>query len=334
MHRASVARPAAFALGLAFLLSGSHAAWAQRTTGGVRGTVVDDQGRGIPGVQIDMEFLGESRVKITKTQTTDKRGGFIRMGVPEGKWKFTFTKEGYQTYVMEMPLSLSTGGFSEAGEILMKAAAAPVAPAASDKPVEAVLPAAPEANKAGEAYGRGVEAAKAGQFDAAEAAFKEVLAQFPDLAAAHYNLGYVYRQKKDWKAAEAEYQRVTELEPAKSDSFIALSAVRELDGRLPEAAEGLIAAGPAFEQDAKFQYALGMTASNAGKNAEAEAAFKKATALDPANPEPLYQLATIAVGQNKVPEAVALLEKYVGMTGQNPANLETAKGLLGVLKKK
>jgi len=32
--------------------------------------------------------------------------------------------------------------------------------------------------------------------------------------------------------------------------------------------------------------------------------------------------------------AVGLLEKYLGMTGQAPANLETAKGLLGALKKK
>ena len=214
-------------------------------------------------------------------------------------------------------------------------AAAPVAPAASDQPVAAVLPAAnPEATKAGEAYTRAVEAAQAGRYDEAEAALKEVLAQFPDLAPAHYNLAYVYQKKKDWKAAETEYQRVTELDPAKSDSFIALSAVRELDGRLSEAAEGLLAAAPAFEQDARFQYALGMTTSNAGKNAEAEAAFKKAIALDPANPEPYYYLATIAVGQNKVAEAVALLEKYIGLTGQNPANLETAKGLLGVLKKK
>jgi Flp pilus assembly protein TadD len=127
---------------------------------------------------------------------------------------------------------------------------------------------------------------------------------------------------------------VTELEPAKSDAAIALAGVREMDGRGKEAAEGLLAAAPNFPQDAKFQFALGITASNAGMNAESEAAFKKASELDPANPEPYFYLGKIAVGQNRVPEAVALLEKYVGLTGQVPANLETAKGLLGVLKKK
>jgi Flp pilus assembly protein TadD len=144
----------------------------------------------------------------------------------------------------------------------------------------------------------------------------------------------VFQKKKDWKAAETEFQRATELEPTKSDAFIALAAVREMDGRAREAAEALQAAAPAFLQDPKFQFALGITNTNAGMTAEAEAAFKKASELDPANPEPFFYLAAIAVGQNRVAEAVGLLEKYLGMGGQVPANLETAKGLLGALKKK
>jgi tetratricopeptide (TPR) repeat protein len=303
-----------------------------RTTAGVRGKVVDEQGAGVPDVQIEMEFLGESRQKIVRTQKTDKKGGFVRMGIPDGKWKFTFTKEGYKTYAMEMVLSL--GGFSEVDPDIVLAVAAPAPPPEAAGPVAAILPAAPEANKAGEAYSKAVEAAQAGRYDEAEAGLKEVLAQFPDLAPAHYNLAYVYQRKKDWKAAEAEYQRVTELEPAKSDSFIALAAVRELDGRGAEAVEALLAAAPGFEQDAKFQYALGMTAANAGRPKEAEAAFRKAVLLDPAHAEPLYHLATIAVGNNRVPEAVGLLEKYLAMTGQVPENLETAKALLAALKKR
>jgi hypothetical protein len=42
----------------------------------------------------------------------------------------------------------------------------------------------------------------------------------------------------------------------------------------------------------------------------------------------------VAVGRNKVAEAVGLLEKYLAMTGQVPANVETAKALLAALKKK
>ena len=298
---------------------------------GIRGRVIDQAGQGIADVKLDFEFEGESRVKITKSQLSDKRGGFVRMGIPDGKWKITFSKEGFKTYVMDITLSL--GGFSEAGDIVLQPGTTAPA-AASNEPVAAVLPASPEASKAGEEYMKALEAARAGRFDEAEPALKEVISRFPDLANAHYNLAYVYQMKKDWKGAEAEYLRVTELEPAKADAFIALAAVRELDGRGPEAVEGILAAAPAFEQDGRFQYALGVTCANTGKVAEAEAAFRKAAALDPSNPESLFELGTIAVGKNKVAEAVGMLEKYVGMTGQNPRNLETAKGLLGALKKK
>jgi len=303
-----------------------------KVTGGVRGKVVDEQGAGVPDVKIDMDFLGESRVKIAKTQQTDKKGGFVRMGMAEGKWKFTFTKEGFKTYVMETDISL--GGFSEVPDVILHRGNTSASAAPEGQPVAAVLPPTPESNKAGETYTKAVEAAQAGRYDEAEPMLKEILVQFPDLAPAHYNLGYVYQKKKDWKAAEAEYQRVTELEPTKSDAFLALAAVRELDGRMQEAAEGVLAAAPAFTQDAKFQFALGVMCLNAGKGPEAETAFKKAIELDPANPEPYFHLATLAVGANRVPEAVGLLEKYVGMSGQVPANLETAKGLLGALKKK
>jgi Flp pilus assembly protein TadD len=303
-----------------------------RVTGGVRGKVVDEQGAGVPDVKVDMDFLGESRVKIAKTQQTDKKGGFVRMGMPDGKWKFTFSKEGFKTYVMEMDISL--GGFSESPDVVLHAGNSAAAPAASGQPVAAVLPPTPESNKAGENYTKAVEAAQAGRYDEAEPMLKEIITQFPGLAPAHYNLGYVYQKKKDWKAAEAEYQRVTELEPAKSDAFLALAAVRELDGRTQEAVDGVLAAAPSFAQDAKFQYALGIMCVNAGKSAEAEVAFKKAVELDPANPEPYFHLATIAVGANRVPEAVGLLEKYLAMSGQLPANVGTAKALLAALNKK
>ena len=318
--------------GAAVVLLAPPAGAQTRVTGGVRGKVVDEQGAGVPDVKIDMDFLGESRVKIAKTQQTDKKGGFVRMGMAEGKWKFTFSKEGFKTYVMETDISL--GGFSEVPDVVMHHGSASAASAPEGQPVAAVLPPTPESNKAGETYTKAVEAAQAGRYDEAEPMLKEILAQFPDLAPAHYNLGYVYQKKKDWKAAEAEYLRVTELEPTKSDAFLALAAVRELDGRMQEAAEGVIGAAPGFAQDAKYQFAAGIMCLNAGKSAEAESLLKKAAELDPANPEPYFHLATLAVGSNRVPEAVTLLEKYLGMSGQVPANVETAKGLLGALKKK
>ena len=303
---------------------------AQAQVATVRGKVLDESGQPLAAVNVEMEFKGESRQKIVKTVVTDKKGGYVRSGLASGPYKMTFTKDGYKPYSMEVSISL--GGFSELPDQVLHPAV--VAAPSADASVEAVLPAEPESAKAGEAYAKAVEATMAGRLDEAEGLFKEVLARFPDLAGAHYNLAYVYQLRKDWKSAESEYQRVTELQPTRSDAFIALAAVRGLDGRQAAGLEGLLQAAPAFEQDAKFQYALGVTCLNAGQSKEGAVAFKKMAALDPANPEPYYHLATLAVGENRVAEAVAQLEKYIGMSGQDPRNLETAKRLLEALKKK
>src|SRR5215475_2436756 len=81
MKRAFVARLAWLVVISSALQAGAAAA---QTTAGIRGKVIDEQGAGIPNVKIDMEFQGESRQKITKTQQTDKKGAFVRMGIPSG----------------------------------------------------------------------------------------------------------------------------------------------------------------------------------------------------------------------------------------------------------
>ena len=299
----------------------------------LRGKVFDTDKKPLADVQIAFEFKGESRVKIMKNGVTDKRGGFVRAGLPGGEYKITFTKDGYQTYIMEMTLPL--GGFAEAKDVVMPAAKSqPAAGGALPPNTEAVLPADAAASGIKATYKKAALAAKEGRLDEAVAAYGEVIQQAPQLAAAHYNLGFIYQTQKKWKEAETEFIKVTELQPARSDSFIALSAVRDLDGRGSEGAEGLIAAAPAFEQDATFQYALGVTCINMGRSVEAGAAFKKVMALDPANVEAHFYLGSLAVGNNDIPGAMAELQKYVSLQGQDPQNLEIAKNLIVALKPK
>ena len=70
------------------------------------------------------------------------------------------------------------------------------------------------------------------------------------------------------------------------------------------------------------------------KAEEATAAFQKAAEADPGNPEIYYYLGTLSVGQNKIPEAIANLEKYLSMNPTNAQNTATAQGLLAALKPK
>ncbi len=321
-------------LALAFALQGPPPAFAIAELATVRGKAVDQDGNGVPGVKIVLDFTGETRVKISKEVVSDKEGGYVRAGLKPGPYKITFTKEGFRTHIRETNLSI---GISEIEPTLMEKLPPAAEPVAAAPGAAGATPAALPADATAQikaAYAKADDAAKAGQTDDAIAAYKELIELAPKLGAAHYNLAVLYENQKNWKAAEAELQTTTELEPTQSDAVIALSAVRELDGRGEEAVDGLLKAAPGFEQDAKFQYALGMTCVNTGRTAEAAEALSKVAALDPSNVEVHYWLGTVAVQKNDVPTAQAELEKYVSLQGQDPQNLQTAKGILAALKPK
>jgi Flp pilus assembly protein TadD len=330
--RRIVVRTAVSIITAAALFHAPRAA-AQNTMAGVRGKVVDEKGAGLEGVKLDMEFLGESRQKITKSQLTDKKGGYVRMGLNPGPWQITYSRDGYQKVVVQVTLSF--GGFSEQPDVAMKPAPTAPAPGAAPAGDAPVLPQeTKESAKLGDVYNKAVEATKAGNLDDAEALFKQVLEGAPNLPEAYYNLGQIYVRKKDIESAEASFRKVVELQPQKADSYIALAAVLGASGKGQDAVDLMKQASPTFEQDVKFQFAYATTSLNAGRNDEAEGALRKVQALDPASPEAYFHLGTLHVGENKVAEAVAELEKYVSLTGQDPRNLETAKKLIAALKKK
>jgi Flp pilus assembly protein TadD len=342
---------------LAALLAPAPAS-AQVSATGVRGFISDEEGQRLPDVDVEIQFMGSP--KRTYNVKTNKKGGFVRIGLAEGSYKIYLSKEGYQKKGIDLPW-LSLGGLSDmcgninrgpndpCDDIVMKKAQVALtiggAPAAAGAPAGAggqaaggasgaATATAEEAAKLGAAYAQAVEAIKASQWDAAEAALKEVLVKIPDQPVVHFNLGHVYRQKRDFASAEAEFKRVTELEPAKSDAFVAMAALYEAQGKGAEAVDYLVANAAAFEQDAKFQVALGATAMNQGREKEAEAAFSKAVVLDPTNVEVQYFLASLALNRNEVDDAIVHLEKYIAEAPAGSPNVETAKSLLAALQAK
>jgi Tfp pilus assembly protein PilF len=300
----------------------------------IRVLVGDERGAPMPDVDVLIEFKGTPGVRPQTFRTkTNKKGFLVRVGLPPGDYKVTFSREGYQSFVVETALSL--GGLSEIPDVVMKPAAVAGAPRAA-APAEggSSEPRGDEniAAKIKEEYTKAYEAMSAGQYDAAERLYKDILAKAPGFATVHFNLGYVYRQKKDLGAAQEQFRAAIGLEPDKSDSYLALAGIHELMSQHDQALAVLEEAAPRFGQDATFQLALGIKRRDLGKP-DAAAALEKARAIDPAAPEPYYHLATVAIAKNQTAEAIAGLEKYVSMTGQNPQNLEIAKGLLAALKK-
>jgi cytochrome c-type biogenesis protein CcmH/NrfG len=337
-------------LSLAVLLAPTPASAA---TSGVRGIIVDEKGQPVADVDVEIEFMG--RPKAVYHVKTNKKGGFVRIGLVEGSYKIYFTKEGFKKQGIDTYLSL--GGVSDMCSnnpgpnqpcfdlVLKKAevaltiggspaggqAAAPGAPAATPGSGAATAT-AEEAARLGAAYATAVEAIRTSQWDAAEAALKEVLAKVPNQPVVLFNLGHVYRQKQDYASAEAQFKKVIELEPTKPDAFVALAALYEAQGRGTDAVDLLQKNSAPFEQNTKFQIALGATTMNQGQEKEAEAAFSKAAALDPANVEIQYFLASLALNRNEVPDAIGHLEKYIASASASSPNLPVAKDLLAALQ--
>jgi Flp pilus assembly protein TadD len=306
-------------------------AYAQLDAAQIRGSVVDDKGAPLSGVSVELKYKGETRVPIVKTATTDKKGGFVRVGLKGGDWTLTFKKDGYKTTGIDTYLSI--GGLSEIPPVTLTPAA-PEPAAAAAGPGAPAMSTQEQAKLLGEAYAKALASLQAGQSADAEAQFKALTEAVPNLAEAHYNLGYLYGLRGATAEAEAEFRRALELQPENAEAVVALARLVDKGGRGEDALKMLVEAAPRFESNGRFQFALGAAAFNLGRNQDAEPAFEKAAALDPANPESLFFLGSIAVARNDVPTAVERLKKFVAAAPSSSPNLETAKALLASLGRK
>ena len=327
------------ALVAAAVLSVPAPALAQLDAAQVRGTVLDAQGQPLAGVTVEMEFKGESRAKIVKTLQTDKKGVFVRVGLKPGDWVLTYRKDGYKT--VGIATHLSMGGLGEIQPVTMEVAApdpaaqqAAASAAAAADAAKAASASAADAQRLGAAYANALSTMQAGLNAEAEAQFKAVVAELPNLAEAHYNLGYLAMQRNAPDEAAAAFRKTIELQPGSGEARIALARLLVAQGKGDEALALLKEKAAEHQQDGRYQYALGATAFDLGKNAEAEPAFLKAAELDPTNAESLFFLGSIALGSNDVPGALKHLQKFVSVAPPTSPNLATAKALLATLKKK
>jgi cytochrome c-type biogenesis protein CcmH/NrfG len=293
---------------------------AQAQVGAARGKVLDEKGQPVEGAKVEIDFTGGVTRKAEAT--TNKKGEFTRVGLTPGPYKITVSKEGFAPQFAEVRIGL--GDATEIPEFKMVSAAKAAAAAGGQETANLQA-----------AFDKAIKASQAGQYDEAEAAYKEVLAKNPGRPEVVWtNMGYMYVQKKDAAAAEGAFRKAIELKPDYAEGYSGLASVLISGGQGPKAIEALAKPAADFPEDPKIQFAYGWTLFNAGQAAEAETVLKKVAAQDPQNAEVQYYLGSIAVGQNKIPDAVAFLEKYLTMNPTNAQNVATAKGLIGALKPK
>jgi predicted negative regulator of RcsB-dependent stress response len=148
----------------------------------------------------------------------------------------------------------------------------------------------------------------AGDHAAAAAILRAALALDPDAAALHANLAFALVAIGQAGAAETHYRRALELAPHELQIRLNLGAILTAR-RQADAALAVYAAAPAWMgASAALQSNLGMALACAGREAEAEAAYRRALELDPDYGKAAFNLAYLLLRQGRWDEGWMRLE--------------------------
>src|SRR5262249_26821033 len=166
-----------------------------------RGRIVDEKGQPVPEAQVTLEYQGGVTRKFdTKT---NKKGEFTQVGLAPGPYRITANKEGYQGGYVDTRVPLGEPLQVPDLKIVTKAAAQAAAGGEAEKANAALR----------EMFAKANQLSQEGKSDEAIAAYNELLAKNPQIPEAHYNIGFIKTQKKDWPGAEAEYLKALEIRP-------------------------------------------------------------------------------------------------------------------------
>jgi len=126
------------------------------------------------------------------------------------------------------------------------------------------------------------------QFEAAVVPLQKFLAEKPDVAYAHFQLGYAYTALKRADEARAEYERATALDPKMSEAYLNLGVLllnyapdRAYGGDPAAAVAPLRKAVELLPAQSKPRYLLALALDRSGSDAEAVDSIQAVLRLDP-----------------------------------------------------
>ncbi len=127
----------------------------------------------------------------------------------------------------------------------------------------------------------------------------------PRDADAHYQLGLVYQQRRQYTEAVARFQRAIEIDPSEPDAQFQLGRIARKQGRFDDAIRYLTAAAALNDKllSSEVWRELGAAYFGASRFEEADAALKKYTGRHPYDPEGLYWYGKTLAALGKFAEA-------------------------------
>ena len=273
----------------------------------VVGKVTDVKGAPVEGAMVTIEQPSSGRKYETKT---GKDGTYTQVGLIAGAYSVSVTKEGVGTSKGNVNVR---GGRVPANFVLGMTAGEGLS----------------------KVFNEGVAASAAGNYDDAIAKFNEALKTNPQCSDCYYNIGVANAGKKDYDKAEEAYKKSIEVKPS-AEAYNGLAGVYTSQRKFDQAQEAgkkaadMAAATPGGGASPEATYNQGVILWNAGKIAEAKAAFEQVIAAKPDHAEAHYQLGMALVNEGNLKGARTEFDTYVKLAPNGP-NAAQAKALAAQL---
>jgi tetratricopeptide (TPR) repeat protein len=307
------------AAGMAFLAA---SAFAQITT--IEGVVKGQDGKPVEKAEV---LIVRTDIKGSYKTKTDKKGHYLYMGLPMGKYNVDIVVDGKTLDSMknvstrpgdpipvnfdlkatqadkaqqqaQMAKAVETGQISKE----MERSLTPEQKAAMEKQIKEQADRMKKNKELNDAFNAGMEAMTAKKYDDAVAAFEKAAASDPTQQAIYAQLGEAHMKGAEGKTgadydghiakAMEAYTKSIELKPDDPGSHNNYALALGKAKKFPEMQAELKKAADLDPQNAgKYYYNLGAMLVNAGQSEPAIEAFKKAVELQPNYADAYYQYA-------------------------------------------
>jgi len=305
------------ALAAAVLLAG-WAAPASAQVARISGIVRDEGGQPIKGATVRAENPDVPLGLLTAA--TDDKGRFAIIGLARGSWMFTVDAPGYQPQYVE---------------ITIQRTATPLPPLVFGLQKAQVRPPAGIEGVTARDLQQQLESADAlyrqQKFEEAIAAYRAVLRSAPSLAIVNLQIGAAYRSLKNYDAAIAAYDDLLKAEPENSKAQVGLAFAYLDKGDRAGAEQVLARAASSRDPGRDVFYELGELKRGVNQSDEALAWYQKAAAADSSWAKPLVRIGSIAMARGDREAAAKALSQAVAVDPTSPEAAE-ARTLLDRLR--
>jgi tetratricopeptide (TPR) repeat protein len=166
--------------------------------------------------------------------------------------------------------------------------------------------------------------AEATRAQRARAAFRQNLEAAtlnPADASAHYNLGLLHQQRKEYGEARTRFLRAVEIDPEETDAHYQLGRIARAEGRFPDAITHF--GETVSRDDSHAQHEIwrevGATYLAAGQFDDARDALERFLARRPSDPEALYLMGRATAGAGDLRGAKEWMQRCVEAVRTAPA---------------